>query len=86
MAEETSLKFRLNKIDRTRSYLLDEIKHNDLMSEKYERRSTYLNYVERLMNLKYPEFTYNAGGPFTKHSERIEKFRKTGNLKRFRWK
>ena len=56
------------------------------MSEKYERRSKYLNYVERLMNLKYPEFTYNAGGPFTKHSERIEKFRKTGNLKRFRWK
>ena len=82
MAEETSLKFRLNKIDKTRSYLLDEIEHIDLMSKKYERRSKYLNYVECLMNLKYPGFTYNAGVPFTKHSERIEKFRKTGNFKR----
>ena len=35
MTEEGSLKFRLKKIDETRNYLLDEIKHNDLMSEKY---------------------------------------------------
>ena len=34
MAEESSLEFRLRKIDETRNYLLDEIKHNDLMSEK----------------------------------------------------
>ena len=31
--ENESLDFRL-KIDETRNYLLDEIKHNDLMSEK----------------------------------------------------
>ena len=35
MAEEASLKFRFKKkIDKTRNYLLDQIKHNDLMSEK----------------------------------------------------
>ena len=28
-----SLEFRLRKIDETRNYLLDEIKHNDLLSE-----------------------------------------------------
>ena len=31
--------------------------------------------------LKQPRFTYIACGPFTKHRERIEKFRETGNLK-----
>ena len=29
-----SLEFRLNKIDETRNYLLEEINHNDLMREK----------------------------------------------------
>ena len=33
------------------------------------------------IHLKHPEFAYNACGPFTKHSKRIEKFRKRGNLK-----
>ena len=31
--------------------------------------------------LKQPGFTYSACGPFTKHRERIKKFRETGNLK-----
>ena len=31
------LDFRLKKIDKTRDYLLDEIKHNDLMSEKHQK-------------------------------------------------
>ena len=30
----SSLEFRLRKINETRNYLLDEINHNDLMSEK----------------------------------------------------
>ena len=29
-----SLEFRLNKIDETRNYLLEEINHNDLRREK----------------------------------------------------
>ena len=33
------------------------------------------------LHLKQPGFTCSACGPFTKHSKRIQKFRKTGNLK-----
>ena len=36
MVEEASLEFRLRTIDETRNYLLDVIKHNDLISEKYK--------------------------------------------------
>ena len=32
-------------------------------------------------NLKLPGFTYSVCGLFTKHCERIHKFRETGNLK-----
>ena len=31
------------------------------------------------MNLKQPDFTYSACGPFIKNKERIEKFMQTGN-------
>ena len=42
-----SLKFRLKKkIDETRNYLLEEMKHNDLISEKYKKICTFLNYIE----------------------------------------
>ena len=33
------------------------------------------------LHLKKPGFTYRACGPFTKHCERIQKFKETGNLK-----
>ena len=33
------------------------------------------------LHLKQPGFTYSAYGPFTKHPERIQKFREIGNLK-----
>ena len=33
------------------------------------------------LHLKQPGFTYSACGPFTKHCERIQKSRETGNLK-----
>ena len=32
--------------------------------------------------MKQPGFTYSPRGLFTKHHERIQKFRETGNLKR----
>ena len=32
------------------------------------------------LHLKQPGFTYSACGSFSKHHERIQKFRKTGNL------
>ena len=44
-----SLEFRLRKIDETRNYFLDEIKHNDLLCKK--KRCKYLNYVENLFTL-----------------------------------
>ena len=33
------------------------------------------------LHLKQPGFTYLPCGPFTKHRQRIQKFRETGNLK-----
>ena len=41
------LGIRLKKIDETRNYLLDEIKHKDLMIEKYKKIRKYSNYVEQ---------------------------------------
>ena len=35
MTEEANLEFILRKIDETRNYLLDEMKYNGLLSEKY---------------------------------------------------
>ena len=51
MVEEASPEFRLKKIDEKRNDLLDEIKHNDLMNEKYKKASNYLNYIEHLLFL-----------------------------------
>ena len=36
MTEEASLEFRLRKNNETRNNLLEEIKSNDLISEKYK--------------------------------------------------
>ena len=33
------------------------------------------------LHLKLPEFIYSSCEPFTKHHERIQKFRETSNLK-----
>ena len=33
------------------------------------------------LHFRQPGFTYSASWPFTKHRKRIQKFRKTGNLK-----
>ena len=51
MTEEANLEFRLRKMDETRNYLLEEIKHNDLMSERYKKTCKCLNYVENLLIL-----------------------------------
>ena len=31
------------------------------------------------MHLRQPQFTYSVCGPFTKHRERIQKFKETGD-------
>ena len=53
MVEEASPDFRLKKKNvETRTYLLDEIKHDDLMSEKYKNTYKHLNFnVEHLLLL-----------------------------------
>ena len=51
MTEEASLEFSLRKIDETRNYILDEINHTDLTSEKCKETCKHLNYVERLLIL-----------------------------------
>ena len=33
------------------------------------------------MHLRQPQFTYSACGPFTKHKQRIQKFKVTGDTK-----
>ena len=33
------------------------------------------------LNLSQPGFTYSVCGPFTKHCQRIQKFKETGDLK-----
>ena len=43
--------FKLKKIDETRNCLLEEINHDNLMSEKYKKTCKYLNYVEHLLIL-----------------------------------
>ena len=43
----SSLKFRFKEIDETGNFL-QEINHNDLMSEKYKKTCKYLNYIEHL--------------------------------------
>ena len=47
----SSLEFRLKRVDETKNYLLEKIKHNDLVSEKYKKSCKYLNYVEGLIIL-----------------------------------
>ena len=47
----THLEFRLKKIDETRNYLLEEVKHDDLMSKKHKKTYKYLNSVEHLLIL-----------------------------------
>ena len=45
----TSLKFRFKQIDETRNYLLKDIRHNNLISDKYKKTCKCLNYVEHLV-------------------------------------
>ena len=47
----SNLEFILKKINETRKDLLEEIRHNDLINEKYKKTCKYLNYVEHLLIL-----------------------------------
>ena len=49
--ENISQKFRLQYIDETRNYFLEETKQHELMSRKHKRVSTTLNYIENFLTL-----------------------------------
>ena len=46
-----SQEFRLNNVDETRNYFLEEIKQNELMSRKHKKVFTTLNYIEHFLIL-----------------------------------
>ena len=48
--ENKSLEFRFKKLDETRNYFLEEIKH-ELISRKHKKMCKTLNYVEHLLIL-----------------------------------
>ena len=43
--------FRLENIDETRNYLLEEIKQNELMSREHKKVCTTLNYIKHYLIL-----------------------------------
>ena len=43
--------FRLENIDETRNYLIEEINRNELMSKKHKKVCTTLNYIEHFLIL-----------------------------------
>ena len=47
--ENANLDFRLKQIHETKKYLLDEIKHNDLIGEKHRLDCRALNYFEHFL-------------------------------------
>ena len=49
--ENISQEFRLKSIDETRSYLIEEINQNKLMSKKHKKVCTTLNYIEHFLIL-----------------------------------
>ena len=49
--ENISQKFRLEYIDETRNYFLEETKQHELVSRKHKRVSTTLNYIENFLTL-----------------------------------
>ena len=51
MVKKASPEVRLSIIEEARHSPLDEIKHNDLMTEKYKKTCKYSNYVEHLLIL-----------------------------------
>ena len=49
--ENACLDFRLKKTDERRNYLLEEIKHNELISKIRKKICTNLNHIEELLIL-----------------------------------
>ena len=61
----SSLEFQLKIIAETRNHLLDKIKNNVLISEKYKKTCRYLNYIEHLLTLVSTITSCVSISPFT---------------------
>ena len=51
MLKKASQEFRLKTIDETKSYFITEMNQNELISKKYKKVYTILNYIEHLLIL-----------------------------------
>ena len=51
-----SLEFRLKKVNETRNYLIEKIKHNDLVSEKYKKICKYLRVRKTLAYFSFNSY------------------------------
>ena len=51
MKRKTRRKTRLKKLDEASNYLIEEVKHNKMMSIKHNKVSIFLNYIEHLLIL-----------------------------------
>ena len=49
--ENISQEFRLENIDETKNYFLEEIEQNELMSKKHKKVCTTLNYIDHFLIL-----------------------------------
>ena len=59
MAEENiSQEFRLEKIDETRNYFIEEIKQNKPMSKTHKIVCTTLNYIEHFLFFSFYNYVF----------------------------
>ena len=49
--ENINQEFRLKNIDETRSYLIEEMNQNELISKKHKKVYRVLSYIEQLLTL-----------------------------------
>ena len=68
-----------------KNQLLLKIRNFEVISLKWTKSLINVYWLEAEfmpeLHLKQTGFTYSACGPFTKHREKIQKFREAGNLK-----
>ena len=71
------LRTPLNKIlgDISRYFVLIKYKMNNTINKLLLAGDTFMPEI----HLRQPQFTYSACGPFTKHKQRIQKFKETGD-------
>ena len=69
------LRTPLNKIPVLGDIVLIKYKMNNTINKLLLAGDKFMPEI----HLRQPQFTYSAGGPFTKHEQRIQKFKETGD-------